>query len=119
VADVDHDSDADLLVSVPLSGTRVAVWLNDGYGHFSPADVHAFSADSARDTASVRLTPPDEPSLTLAPTKTAKTLPSTVSAAAPAVSIHRIRSRSSRVTLDRVTAHALLRAPPSSAFPTA
>ena len=119
VADVDHDSDPDLVVSLPLTCSRVAVWLNDGHGRFSPADPRAFSGDGAKDSASLRLTPPDEPSLTLAPTKTTKTLPSTVSAAAPAVSIHRIPACSSRVTRDRVAAHALLRAPPSSVFPTA
>jgi hypothetical protein len=119
VADVDHDSDPDLLVSIALSGARVAVWLNDGHGHFSSADVRAFSGDGTKHTASFRLTSPDETSLTLAPTRTSNTLPSTACAAAPAVSIDRVPSRSSRVTLDRAAAHALLRAPPSSALPTA
>src|SRR5262249_20783783 len=34
VADVDHDDDDDIVVSVPLSGEPVGVWLNDGHGRF-------------------------------------------------------------------------------------
>ncbi len=39
VADVDHDADADIVVGVPLSGAAVGLWLNDGRGHFTAADI--------------------------------------------------------------------------------
>jgi hypothetical protein len=39
VSDVDRDNDLDVIVGVPLSGETVGVWLNDGRGHFTSADV--------------------------------------------------------------------------------
>jgi hypothetical protein len=39
LADVDHDNDFDIVVGVPLSGETLGVWLNDGYGRFTPGDV--------------------------------------------------------------------------------
>ncbi len=39
VSDVDRDQDLDLVVGAPLSGRTLAVWLNDGQGHFTPADL--------------------------------------------------------------------------------
>jgi len=35
VADVDHDSDLDIVLASTISGRTIAVWLNDGAGHFS------------------------------------------------------------------------------------
>ena len=37
VADVDRDNDLDVVVGTPFSTETVAVWLNDGHGHFSEA----------------------------------------------------------------------------------
>src|SRR5262249_62365432 len=37
VADVDHDSDLDIVVASTTSGQTIAVWLNDGSGHFTPS----------------------------------------------------------------------------------
>jgi VCBS repeat protein len=37
--DVDADRDLDIVVGLPLSGRTVGVWLNDGHGHFTSADV--------------------------------------------------------------------------------
>jgi len=43
-ADVDRDRDLDIIVRHPFSGETIAVWLNDGHGHFTPADVLKFPA---------------------------------------------------------------------------
>ena len=43
-ADVDADRDLDIVVGLPLSGRTVGVWLNDGHGHFTSADVSQFPA---------------------------------------------------------------------------
>ena len=49
--DIDHDNDLDIVAGRPLNGGTVAVWLNDGHGHFTAADVWRFpSAMSARET---------------------------------------------------------------------
>jgi hypothetical protein len=42
VADVDHDDDLDIVLSRPLSGETVGVWLNDGTGRFSFAPAGRF-----------------------------------------------------------------------------
>lgn len=42
-ADVDHDSDLDIVVADPISGRTVRIWLNDGFGHFKPASVERFA----------------------------------------------------------------------------
>jgi hypothetical protein len=41
--DVDGDRDSDILVVDPVSNDVVGVWLNDGDGHFQPADPRSFS----------------------------------------------------------------------------
>jgi hypothetical protein len=46
--DVDGDRDVDILVVDPISNDVVGVWLNDGDGHFAPADPHAFSRHPLR-----------------------------------------------------------------------
>jgi hypothetical protein len=38
VADVDRDNDLDIIISTPLSGEMVGIWLNDGQGHFTADD---------------------------------------------------------------------------------
>src|SRR6476661_8302862 len=35
--DVDHDNDLDIVVTPALTGEVLAVWLNDGFGRFTPA----------------------------------------------------------------------------------
>lgn len=35
LADIDHDSDLDIVLSSAVSGRTIAVWLNDGAGHFT------------------------------------------------------------------------------------
>ncbi len=35
LADVDHDSDLDIVLSSAISGRTIGVWLNDGSGHFT------------------------------------------------------------------------------------
>ncbi len=35
IADVDHDSDLDIVLSSTISGQTIGVWLNDGTGHFT------------------------------------------------------------------------------------
>jgi hypothetical protein len=35
LADVDHDSDLDVVLSSAVSGRTLGVWLNDGTGHFT------------------------------------------------------------------------------------
>jgi FG-GAP-like repeat len=44
VADVDHDDDLDVVVSDPLSGESVGVWLNDGKGRFSAGEIRQIPA---------------------------------------------------------------------------
>ena len=39
LTDVDHDDDLDIVLSRPLSGETVSVWLNDGTGRFTSAPV--------------------------------------------------------------------------------
>jgi hypothetical protein len=39
VADVDHDSDLDIVLSSTISGRTIGVWLNDGAGHFTRSSV--------------------------------------------------------------------------------
>jgi hypothetical protein len=43
VADVDHDDDLDIVLSRPLSGETIGVWLNDGTGRFTSAPINRFS----------------------------------------------------------------------------
>lgn len=63
VADVDGDDDFDIIVTAPLSGETLAVWLNDGHGRFSSAGaqrvppvvrpVGSFGAPGAPDAGAV------------------------------------------------------------------
>jgi len=41
--DIDGDHDRDLVVFEPSSALPVAVWLNDGAGHFTEADLHSYA----------------------------------------------------------------------------
>lgn len=41
-SDVDFDHDLDVVVGVPFSRKAVAVWLNDGHGHFTSVDIRHF-----------------------------------------------------------------------------
>ena len=43
-SDVDRDHDLDIIVGLPFSRETVGVWLNDGHGHFTVADVGKFPA---------------------------------------------------------------------------
>jgi len=45
--DIDHDNDLDIVAGRPLDGGAVGVWLNDGYGHFTQADVRRFASSFA------------------------------------------------------------------------
>jgi hypothetical protein len=38
-ADIDRDLDLDIVVVHPISGETVGIWLNDGHGHFTAADL--------------------------------------------------------------------------------
>jgi len=40
--DIDHDNDLDIVAGRPMNGGTVGVWLNDGRGHFTAADVRRF-----------------------------------------------------------------------------
>ena len=119
VADVDHDSDLDLLVSIPLSGTRVAVWINDGRGHFSSSDLSSFERAGAQPETIRLRPPPEDASLAVAPDRSPKMFSLAVGGALPVAAVHRVASRSNPVVLDRAVSHALLRAPPSAPFLTA
>jgi len=44
LSDVDRDHHLDLVVGAPLSGETVAVWLNDGHGHFTFSPVRELPA---------------------------------------------------------------------------
>ena len=46
--DVDGDRDIDIVVVDPISNDVVGVWLNDGDGHFAPADPRGFSRHPLR-----------------------------------------------------------------------
>jgi hypothetical protein len=39
VADVDHDSDLDIVLASATSGQTIGVWLNDGAGHFTRSSI--------------------------------------------------------------------------------
>ncbi|PYQ73237.1 MAG: hypothetical protein DMG04_14610 [Acidobacteria bacterium] len=53
-ADVDADRDLDIVVGLPISGRTLGVWLNDGHGHFTSADVAQFPATlEAEQTAAI------------------------------------------------------------------
>jgi hypothetical protein len=41
-SDIDFDRDLDIIIGVPLTGRTVGVWLNDGDGHFTSADLAQF-----------------------------------------------------------------------------
>jgi FG-GAP repeat protein len=47
LSDVDDDRDLDVLLCLPLSDKRVGVFLNDGRGHFTSADVRLFQVSRA------------------------------------------------------------------------
>lgn len=49
IADVDHDSDLDVVLASTISGRTLGVWLNDGAGHFTRSPMHV--------AASLQLTP--------------------------------------------------------------
>ena len=40
--DIDHDNDLDIVARRPMNGGTVGVWLNDGHGHFTAADIRSF-----------------------------------------------------------------------------
>ena len=40
--DIDHDNDLDIVARRPMTGGTVGVWLNDGHGHFTAADIRSF-----------------------------------------------------------------------------
>jgi hypothetical protein len=42
ISDVDHDNDLDVVAEAVISGETVGVWLNDGHGRFTSADIHMF-----------------------------------------------------------------------------
>ena len=46
--DLDGDSDRDLVLVSPASGP-IAVWLNDGTGHFEPGDIEAYRYQLSHD----------------------------------------------------------------------
>jgi hypothetical protein len=46
--DVDGDRDIDIVVVDPISNDVVGVWLNDGAGHFTPADPRGFARHPLR-----------------------------------------------------------------------
>jgi hypothetical protein len=59
--DVDRDDDLDVIIGVPFSGETIAVWINDGHGHFSagnprqvPAGLGAVDGVQAGDSAPSR-----------------------------------------------------------------
>jgi len=60
LADVDRDDDLDLIVGEPLSGETLAVWLNDGHGHFTQGSIRDVATVIA---AVAALTPLDSFSL--------------------------------------------------------
>jgi hypothetical protein len=68
VADVDHDSDLDIVLTAAISGRAVGVWLNDGAGHFTRSmmplpDTAAWTTRSASEGGtSTRLEVADVPS---------------------------------------------------------
>jgi FG-GAP-like repeat len=45
-ADIDRDQDLDVIVTLPISGETVGIWLNDGHGHFNGAHGRQFPAAS-------------------------------------------------------------------------
>ena len=66
--DIDHDDDLDIVAGRPFDGGAVGVWLNDGHGHFTQADVRRFpsfiaahdtvgAADPRRETIAIDTTP--------------------------------------------------------------
>jgi FG-GAP repeat protein len=78
--DVDHDNDLDIVVGRALGGDAVGVWLNDGHGHFTSADVDQLpSAVRARTTVSVPFAPIDIVSLDSAPRRAGDSLCARVS----------------------------------------
>jgi len=56
--DIDHDNDLDIVVDRPLGGDAVGVWINDGTGHFTAADLRVLPAALKAGDA---LTPTDAP----------------------------------------------------------
>jgi len=78
VADVDHDSDLDIVLASTISGRTIGVWLNDGAGHFtrSPMPVAALTRVSAeavdhgtRDGVSLSLDVPSRRVIAMAPVR--------------------------------------------------
>jgi len=113
-ADVDADKDLDIIVGLPMSGRTVGVWLNDGHGHFTSADVAQLPATlQTEQTAAIghsldRLAP-FEPS----PRRASDGLPPIFQVAAPpnvsrGISFSRIHDRSSAPAFLRIAP----RAPP-------
>jgi hypothetical protein len=45
ISDVDHDNDLDVVVNSAASREVVGIWLNDGHGRFSSADVRPFASE--------------------------------------------------------------------------
>jgi len=113
-ADVDSDRDLDIVVGLPISGRTVGVWLNDGHGHFTSADVAQFPAtleaeQSAAIGHSLARPAPFEPS----PRRAVDGLPRIFQAAAPpnasrGTSLSRIQDRPSAPASLRIAP----RAPP-------
>ena len=62
VSDVDHDNDLDIVVSAFLSHEVVGVWLNDGRGRFTSAQVRQFPAAIRPLQTLRRADPPGDPS---------------------------------------------------------
>jgi len=112
--DVDNDHDLDLVVTPILSHEVVAVWLNDGAGHFKPGVASGVPPDNvALSTAGIYRTVPQFALATPTTRRTSDTLP--LSARAPghmdAAGVHHIAS--APVPQHLFTAGLSARAPPA------
>jgi hypothetical protein len=113
VADVDHDSDLDIVLASVTSGRTIGVWLNDGAGHFTRSSMKVATAAVLSPLAADRGRPDGAPmTLDGSSRRSAAMSPVRARAPAPARTSPRLAERESVAVSLLVVSSAAPRAPP-------
>jgi len=113
--DIDHDNDLDIIVGRPQGGDAVGVWLNDGDGHFTLADVRRFPS-AAQALPTLQTTDPhvNVTAVDFSPRRAHDALPAILRATFSDVSHHALASHQRGVWCVLSVLQTAPRAPPQS-----
>ncbi len=113
VADVDHDSDLDIVLASVTSGRTIGVWLNDGTGHFTRSSMQVPTAAVLSPLAADRGWPDGAPmTLDGSSRRSAAMAPVRARAPTPARTSPRLVDRESGAVSLLIFSSAVPRAPP-------